>query len=177
MGIASPTIYHNTINNNGIDGYGISMSRDVEVMSPDIKYNIVTNFEYGIFETGGADPDLDYNDFYGNTINYDPDLTAGANSIDPPEDPLYVDAGTYDFKLQMTASTVSPCIHAAVTSSDTLEDLDGTLRPLGAAPDMGCYENGSAIGPGIYFVDSPEGSDTNDGLSDTSGVACLTPYI
>jgi hypothetical protein len=59
-GTASPSIYHNTIDNGASDGiliYNLS-----SITNPDIKYNIITNFEgYGINNTGESTT-IDYND-------------------------------------------------------------------------------------------------------------------
>jgi hypothetical protein len=130
--IASPSIYHNTID--GGTQYGIYIREDIEPITAEIKYNIITNFASGI-SFSGTTPlmTIDYNDVYGNTTNYD-GCTAGANDINPPQDPSYV--GGTDYHLQPG----SPCIDAIPTGDPVSDDLEGNARPQGLGYDMGCYE-------------------------------------
>jgi hypothetical protein len=51
-------------------------------------------------------------------------------------DPKFVDFSTYDFRLLAG----SPLIDAGDPDIEVLSDFIGTIRPLGAAPDIGAYE-------------------------------------
>ncbi|ABW68569.1 right-handed parallel beta-helix repeat-containing protein [Desulfosudis oleivorans] len=130
----TPIIYHNTIDGAYMAGIDMSYLTGTTV-SPDIRYNIITNCGTGIADSATAStPTIDYNCLFGNTLNYD-GVTAGANNI--TGDPLYNNTGIADYHLM----SGSPCVDAAVTSTISV-DLDGTIRSTqGAHPDMGCYEH------------------------------------
>ena len=59
-------------------------------------------------------------------------------------DPQFVSSGTGDFRLVEG----SPCVDAGDDAASTpgIVDLDGEDRIVGAAIDMGCYENQDAAG-------------------------------
>ncbi len=139
---ASPTIFHNTIDGGGNDGIYLFTFGPFAITNPNIQYNIITGFgNNGI--NGGTDgyggqlnPTLNYNDLFGNSTAYSgTGIGPGPNSI--AVDPVYSGGG---FELDPS----SPCIDAATTSNIT-EDIDGTVRPQGTAPDMGCYEYPSGV--------------------------------
>jgi hypothetical protein len=131
-GTASPSIYHNTIDEGPFDGiYIYNLSGTT---TPDIKYNIITNFVgYGINNVGGI-PTIDYNDVWGNNINYYGYDPTGSHNIS--ENPLY---GSYELQ------SGSPCIDTIPTTDppgDTVEiDFAGYARlDKGSGFDMGAYE-------------------------------------
>ena len=73
-GTVSPKIYHNTIDGGRFVGIDI----DEPENTPDIKYNIITNFDqWGIQNSGN--PTIEYNDVWHNTSNY-----SGIEVIPPP---------------------------------------------------------------------------------------------
>ncbi|MDY6904564.1 MAG: right-handed parallel beta-helix repeat-containing protein [Thermodesulfobacteriota bacterium] len=134
------TVYHNTIDGGsgtGATGIDLETSGGSDVLSPDIQYNIITNFtDYGVSGSGTVTPTptfLEYNNVYGNGVSDYNGLT-GTNSIS--EDPLFSALATHDYHL--TADSL--CVDAAATSS-VAEDLEERIRPLGDDPDMGCYEH------------------------------------
>lgn len=130
----SPTIYHNTIDGGTDDGIYIEVGSGGNA-APEIKYNIITNFDgYGINNSGGS-PTIEYNDVYANTTGqYGGDTTdqTGTNG-NISEDPLY---GNY------TLQSTSPCIDTIPTDSgDPVEiDFAGYARPRDGGYDMGAYE-------------------------------------
>jgi hypothetical protein len=135
---ASPPIYHNTIDggsSNGIEVYGDSGCCG----TPDILFNIITNFgTYGIYNDGGA-PTIDYNDVWNNsTANYY-GCPPGARDI--AQDPLY--ATSYGLQ------NGSPCKDAIPTTDPpndpVTRDLSGYKRPRDNGYDMGAYEYVSDI--------------------------------
>jgi hypothetical protein len=132
-------IYHNTINGALYEGIYISQYEAPPPATFDIKYNIITDFgEYGIKDAANpaSNPTIDYNNIYspagiGNYSN----VTPGAN--DDSRDPLFVDAGNFNFHLG-PASLLLDLIQDA---SDTVtDDRDGAVRPMGLGSEMGCYE-------------------------------------
>lgn len=70
------------------------------------------------------------------TINYSLIQGGHAGTDNLADDPLFVDAAGGDYRLQAD----SPAIDSAHTPSAPLVDLDGLLRPVGAAADRGAYE-------------------------------------
>jgi parallel beta-helix repeat protein len=151
---AAPFIYHNTIDH-GI-GHGIYMYGYMGSCTPDILFNIITNFgTYGIFngEYAGeyCDPSVDYNDVWHNGPS-DP-YDQHYSGIGPPlpstdihQDPLYTNYvwPGYDLPNYNEMAINSPCkdaIPLTSTPSDPLTiDLPGYKRPRGTGYDMGAYE-------------------------------------
>lgn len=94
------------------------------------------------------EPDVFGTQAFDYNLVYSPDgaLRLGNVSLsqnDINQDPQLVDAAlaTFDYRLQAT----SPAIDAGVwdgnvTSQLPDHDIDGTTRPYGAGPDMGCFE-------------------------------------
>jgi parallel beta-helix repeat protein len=115
---SDPTVINNTIafNATGIDdggGYG-----------PVVMDNIVTNnSRYGVYAVG-LQPQLTYNDAWGNDTNYR-NCTPGIGS--DSADPAFVDTATRDFHLQPG----SPCINAGNPAAQ-YNDPDGTRNDMGA---------------------------------------------
>ena len=88
----------------------------------------------------------DYNLYYSNTGGNAGGFTPGANSI-LNQDPLFVNAGTFDFHLQ----NGSPVINKGTTPADaptiltlyginSAVDMDSILRPQQTVYDLGAYE-------------------------------------
>jgi len=132
-GTVEPRIYHNTIDGGLSDGIYIADSGN----APEIKYNIITNFnQYGIQNVGG-NPTIDYNDVWHNgpeepyVRNYD-GCDPGTHDIS--KDPLYVAASTYNLQ------TCSPCIDTIGSGDPVIIDINDISRPQGPAKDMGAYE-------------------------------------
>lgn len=133
MGYASPSIYHNTID--GInENYGIYVFEDINYSTAEIKFNIITNFDYGIYYSGSSPAIIiDYNNLYGHYTGSYYGCSAGPNDIS--EDPLY---GSYHLQ------PGSLCIDAIPTGDppgDPVKiDFPGYLRPRDGGYDMGAYE-------------------------------------
>jgi len=125
---ASPTIYHNTIDGGSLDGIFIEVAAEGSA-NPDIKYNIITNFDqYGINNSGGS-PTIDYNDVWNNSSGNYNGCSEGINDIS--EDPLYA-----SYELEST----SPCIDQIPTGDPVDIDFAGYLRPRDGGYDIGAYE-------------------------------------
>ena len=147
---SKPVIYHNTINGGTFRGIKIAFGNGSGPVSPEIEYNIISNFHgmpgydsgYGVYretdEIGtpvSGSPVINYNNVWNNSPggNY-ASVVAGDN--DMSQDPKF--AG---YKL----GAASPCINAVpegVPPDDpVMTDLEGMSRPYGPGFDMGCYEN------------------------------------
>ena len=137
-GVASPTIYHNTIDGGTGDGIAIEIGSS-STLEPVIKYNIITRCEgVGIDADAGVTCAPDYNDVWGNGTQYSNECTAGANDIS--QDPKN---GPPEFKLPSD----SPCIDkipATDPPGDPVTmDYYGYTRPGGTtstSKDMGACE-------------------------------------
>lgn len=142
-GMVTPEIIHNTLDGDGLTTTGIFISNSPNVI-PVIRYNIITNFSgYGIDNEQTGTPEIDYNNVYGNGVDYYNLNVAGTGNIS--EDPLY----EYDFSIPVN----SPCVDAIPASDEAnnltvlvADDLIGTSRPRASAAgqnrdyDMGCFE-------------------------------------
>jgi len=75
-------------------------------------------------------------------------LPPGTNNI--AADPLFVDAASGDYHLQVT----SPCVDAADPTFAPALDLDGKSRPIGNVGDIGCCEFGPIEGTNspVHYV-------------------------
>lgn len=142
-GSVTPEIIHNTLDGRGQTAIGINIPISPNVI-PEIRYNIITNFSgYGIYNEQTGTPEIDYNNAYGNGVNYyNVDLTGTGNIS---EDPLY--------ELDFSIPANSPCVDAIPVADEVsnlavlvTDDLIGTTRPRASgagqtrAYDMGCFE-------------------------------------
>ncbi|MES0350398.1 MAG: right-handed parallel beta-helix repeat-containing protein, partial [Desulfobacteria bacterium] len=153
-GTADPTIFHNTID--GGSGNGIYIYEDMSAVSasPDIKYNMITNFGIGISNALDypRSPTIDYNDFWNNTGDYSVTTTAGPN--DKYENPSY-DA---DYKPQNPLA-INRIPLGVSDSYPVTDDFEGNPRPQGDGRDMGCYENPVSI---PQMIPIPPGIEVGD---------------
>lgn len=150
----NPNIYHNTIDGGSSSGIKIYESPSGGSANPEIKYNIITNFnQYGLYAEGGygGSPIIDYNNVWSNgggtkSDNYNV-YSPGANDLydSAPgdgigKDPLYAGYGL---------ASGSPCIDAIPTTDPPGDPVDtdflGYTRPKGSGYDMGAYEYVSDI--------------------------------
>jgi parallel beta-helix repeat protein len=160
----SSTIINNTIvNNTAAAGYGGGIYANIG-SSPNIINNIIVSNTAtsggGIFSDTGAAV-INYNDIWSNTGgNYGGTASAGANDINPPQDPEFVDPGTGDYHLDETVP--SPCIDVgdnSVVPGWLTTDFEGDPRIWDGnvdnvfTVDMGADE---------YYVPPPEGGSDED---------------
>lgn len=68
-------------------------------------------------------------------------------------DPLFVNAGAFDFHLQ----SMSPAINAGVAASLVPDDFDGVMRPQGAGLDIGAFERMTVVPPDTTAPKAPTG--------------------
>lgn len=130
---SSPAILCNTLHDNTC---GSSAAIHCGVYSnPLISNNIITetNHGFGIDAGGGSQPEIMYNDVWGNSMGSYYGCSPGPGSIS--EDPLFRGEGRYFFELESS----SPCIDAG-------DPLDTPPPPGGNRIDMGAFE---------FFIDSP----------------------
>ncbi|MFZ5572070.1 MAG: right-handed parallel beta-helix repeat-containing protein [Thermodesulfobacteriota bacterium] len=153
--VASPLIYHNTIDGASADGMYIynGLGATAEAVTPDIRFNIVTNCsQFGINNIEGTPSQFDYNDVWNNSGGNYTGITAGTSDIS--DNPLYLPHGD-QYYLQST----SPCINRIpIAGHPVSADLRGKARPQGSLIDLGCFEIVEPfILPGVYYVDVVNG--------------------
>ena len=93
-----------------------------------------TNIDYNLYYPNDG---LYFRNYGVENLNFsDWKTTIGEDANSPtPADPLFINAGTNNFRLQKT----SPAIDAGVDVSLT-QDKDGYPVPYGTLPDIGAYE-------------------------------------
>ena len=97
----------------------------------------------------GSTATIDHNLFYDSTGKYllDPGML-GTNYV--KANPMFVNAAAFDFRLQAG----SPAIGAGSATLAPATDFIGTLRPQGAAYDIGAYEY-AALNPSPTLTPTP----------------------
>jgi len=98
---------------------------------------------YGIEEYGNVGPSNRYlNNLVFQNLPDDYNLQGKTPEASVSEDPLFVDYsrdGTGDYRLEPT----SPAVNAGQSDRAPSYDIDGGLRPVGEAWDIGAYEQGN----------------------------------
>jgi len=140
---------------------------DVLIINNTVSGN--TGTTYGGLRLGGAAPSVFANNiFYGNS-DADLVLAGGPSSLEnncyqqlsgvptsssgnTTDDPLFIGNGNY--RLQTISTVIDAGTDTPSNGTIPDHDLDGALRPYGAAIDMGAYENST------IFADGFESSDT-----------------
>ncbi|MCL4561956.1 MAG: hypothetical protein M1281_15275 [Chloroflexi bacterium] len=79
------------------------------------------------------------------------------------QDPQFVDAGKGDLRLLSSSPVINKGNQAAEGLSGITADLDGSLRLVGSAVDMGAYEAQAASG--VTYVDTDASGPNHDGKS------------
>ena len=158
---SSPVILNNTIVGNGISG-GVLWRA---VSSPTMINNVIAFNCAGLTDyTHDGSPVYRNNCVFGNGTNYSDGLPPGDGDI--PDDPRFASQAYGN----MHILSDSPCIDAGDDSvvQPAWKDFEGQDRILGAHVDVGADESdGSSFpeGPYCFIKVSPDGSDSNDGLS------------
>jgi parallel beta-helix repeat protein len=135
--VASPVIYHNTIDGGAVSGIYMKVSGMGSLTSvPTIKYNNITNFgQYGI-QNSGASPTIEYNDIWNNASG---SYSGGAvSNTNKNVNPQYVDATNEDYSLQSDTNKFN---FSTAGDTETL-DYPGFTRPRfeKTTKNMGAYE-------------------------------------
>jgi len=157
------TIAHNTLSDNAVGGassyhyneigfgngiglntvyppyYGLNFDGIIDIYDNIISFNGLPSYGYGVITKiyytcpGPSTVNVDYNDIYNNGAGTcTGTCTVGANNI--YTDPMFVNAGMYDYHLQSGSS----CIDSGITLAGISVDFEGNTRD--ANPDMGAYE-------------------------------------
>lgn len=104
-----------------------------------VENTIISGFDAGVrFANLGGSGTPGY-DGTNNLLNNTEDYAGGASAAtgDIAGDPLFVDAGAGDYRLQ----AASPAVDAGVPLSPAVtDDINGQPRPVGSAPDIGAFE-------------------------------------
>lgn len=140
-------IYNNTVYNVQRRGIGL----DLNTSACDTDNNIV--YQVTVGGSGGNYTDVGSSNTLG-THNL-----LGTN-------PLFTNSGAGDFTLQ----SGSPAINAGATYGIVTTDLNGAVRPVGPAYDIGCYEfggSGGGPGPDVPAAGSTIVLDSCTGTTDT----------
>ncbi|MCX7682878.1 MAG: right-handed parallel beta-helix repeat-containing protein, partial [Anaerolineae bacterium] len=134
----NPRIYHATfVGNQAAGGGGLYFAAGQPVVSNSLVVNNVGGGIYAV--TGAATPTLDYNNVWNNSGgDYGGSATPGAHSMS--KDPRL--EGVYRLGID------SPCLHAG--QAGVALDLEGNVRPLGRAPDLGADERTAY--PDLLFI-------------------------
>ncbi len=166
-GTVFPDILHNTLD--GGNGDGVHLGTNT---SPVIRYNNITNFNYGINSSGS--PVFSYNNVWNNTGGDCNGCSLGGTNIS--QDPLYVPLTipravrqqTQGYSLQVE----SPCIDAIPTTEDdpAAEDILGTTRPYGDGYDIGAFEYSGPVTQQFFLEISIDPADA--GTISASGLTC-----
>ncbi len=152
VSVVNPKVYHNTMDGGAYEGVAVEVyGSQAPTPSPEIKYNIITNFDqYGIGNSGG-NPDIDYNDVWNNAGGNYSGCSAGPNDLS--QDPLFSEGGGYSLQ------PGSPCIDVIPAPETTIDpvgvDILGYARPKGLGFDMGAYEY---VAPVTYDYTLPGGT-------------------
>lgn len=160
-GIYCWSLSNPSISNNSVYGNGNGIFCDYS--NPSISNNIVVFNAIGISNNDGGSPTLKKNCIYGNTSNYS-GMPAGETDME--KDPLQENWRYGKVHLQPN----SPCIDAGDSSivDGSWLDIDGQPRILGKGVDIGADESDGTLwtvnSPIVVYV-SPNGNDSNDGLS------------
>lgn len=147
------TVVNNTVFNNGSAGsdgggivigsgdyYNFSGPGDYNIVANNIVYN---NLGWGIVEAGNTGTHNTYtnNLVYGNITNWglQNGLTHTNTITADPRFVNYLADGTGNYHLAADSPAIDKGINASYVPTT---DFDGTIRPRGAAPDIGAYEYG-----------------------------------
>jgi predicted outer membrane repeat protein len=98
-----------------------------------ITNTLITNHAIGIERWAGATVYEDYNLLLGNTKNFSGTINSGAHH--PTGDPKFVDPAKGDYHLSPGSAAIDAGANVGVST-----DIDGEMRPNGAAPDLGADE-------------------------------------
>ncbi len=142
---SNPKIINNTItSHNAADplSAAVRVRQNEGISSVAIVNNIIARNKCGLAsEFGQPCSGNDYNDVWNNSLSDYIGFAKGLNDIS--SDPLFVDAESGDYHLQLG----SRCITAGAPEGAPDTDFDGDVRPQGDGYDMGAYEHIVEISP------------------------------
>jgi parallel beta-helix repeat protein len=134
----SPMIVSNTVVYNGTPGSGGS-GMVLEAANAQVWNNIVAyNVEFGIRGWSPGSGTISRNDVFGNQSGSYYGLSSGyvVNGT-ILGDPQFDNVSLADYRLQST----SPAVNTASVAYSPILDMNGVVRPMGSAPDLGAYES------------------------------------
>jgi hypothetical protein len=143
IGSSSPRLLHNTIaRNSGGDGSGVHVTIDDSTYSNAILTNtILVSHTMGITVTAGNTATLEATlwgtDNWANLIDWGGTGKIITGSANIWGDPAFVDPATDDYHITFGSAAVDAGVNAGVST-----DIDGQVRPVGAAYDIGADEWG-----------------------------------
>ncbi len=151
---SSVTVWNSTIVDNGSDGVRVSSGTTTITNSI-----LALNSDDGLDRDGGT-LNHTYNIIYGNSGSAFEGTSQSTGEL--TSDPLFFNAGGFDFRLQ----DGSPAIDAGTNASGTVDDdFIGTARPIDSLWDLGCFEGAGSSSSGTQIYLSTLGSATLGGQS------------
>jgi len=129
---SSPRMLHTTIaRNSGGDGSGIRVAESSTVA---LTNTILVNHTAGVVVESGSTATLESTLWHGNGTDWSGAGTINSNN-DLTGDPAFVNPGASNYHIGPGSAAIDEGVDAGVE-----EDVDGEVRPQGAAPDLGADE-------------------------------------
>jgi competence ComEA-like helix-hairpin-helix protein len=142
-------IVHNTVVGNGFaSGYDTGGAGIVvgPFITEKVRNNIIVSNRGGINSMEAGTSNNRNNLVWGNLDNYVGAASAGEGDLSL--DPMFVNPGNKNFRLEVT----SPAVDTALVWAGIAMDFDGHARVVGDLPDMGAYELQEVSADGDFII-------------------------